>query len=134
MAPITLSTGDVVPKGMYICMNAGSMAMDASFYSSPTMFSPERFYSAANATLENDKSPRITNFVATESGNIHWGSGRFTCPGRWYASAMMKVIMALIVTQYDITFPEGQTKRLPNVYMDILVEPNPRQSVLFRQR
>lgn len=109
-------------------MSAGSMAMDPSFYRSPTEFSPERFHSAQETAKGN------IDFVSTESGNVHWGSGRFTCPGRWYASAMMKAIVALLVTKYDIKFPEGQVERLPNVYMDILVEPNPKQVVLVRRR
>jgi hypothetical protein len=74
------------------------------------------------------------DFVGTESGNVHWGSGRFTCPGRWYASVMMKVFIALVVSKYDVKFPEGQAKRLPNVYMDILVEPNPKQVVLLKRQ
>jgi cytochrome P450 len=99
-------------------MSAGSMAMDETFYSSPKEFLPELFHSGSEV-----------------KGNlVHWGSGRFTCPGRWYASAMMKVIIALMITKYDVKFPEGQVERLPNVYMDILVEPNPKQMVQIRIR
>ena len=128
MTPITLSTGITIPRGTYICMPAGSMAMDASFYPSPTDFSPRRFHSTS------ETARRSLEFVDTESGNVHWGSGRFTCPGRWYASAMMKVFLALVLNKYDVRFPNGQVERMPNVYMDILVEPNPRQVVLIRRR
>jgi len=47
---------------------------------------------------------------------------------------MMKVFVALVVNQYDVMFPEGQIERSPNVYMDILVEPNPKQVVLLKRR
>ena len=132
LTPITLSTGITIPRGTYICMAAGNMAKDASFYPSPspTVFSPERFYSAP----ETSRKGKNIDFVSTETGNVHWGSGRFTCPGRWYASAMMKVVIALIVSKYDVKFPKGQVERLPNVYMDVLVEPNPGQAVLCRRR
>jgi cytochrome P450 len=125
MTPITLSNGTIIPRGTYICMAAGCMAMDSSFYSSPQEFLPERFHKAPGGNLD---------FVGTESGNVHWGSGRFTCPGRWYASAVMKVFIALIVSKYDVRFPKGQVNRLPNVYMDILVEPNPKQKVVVKKR
>jgi len=132
LAPISLPGNPIIPRGTYLCMAAGSMAMDPSFYPSPNIFSPQRFYAADSSSQQGTK--RNLDFVSTESGNIHWGSGRFTCPGRWYASAMMKTVLALVVTRYDVMFPGGQTERLPNVYMDILVEPNPDQRVLFRRR
>ena len=46
----------------------------------------------------------------------------------------MKVIIAEILLNYDIKFPDGQTERLLNVYLDIVVEPNPKQSIMFRRR
>ena len=46
----------------------------------------------------------------------------------------MKVIIAEILPKYDIKCPDGQTERLPNVYLDIVVEPNPKQSIMFRPR
>ena len=119
-------------------MAAGPMAMDPEFYDEPEIFSPSRFYhdeyskTSVNAAVE--KTQRNIDFVSTESGNIHWGSGRFTCPGRWYASAMMKTIIAQLVKNFDFKFPDGQKERLPNVYMDIMVEPNPKQTVLFMRR
>jgi hypothetical protein len=128
MTPITLSDGTNIPSGTYVCMAAGSMAADSSFYHSPTKFFPERFHPVPGEARGN------LDFVGTESGNVHWGSGRFTCPGRWYASAMMKVFISLMVEKYDIKFPNGQVERLPNVYMDVLVEPNPKQTVLIRRR
>jgi len=112
-------------------MAAGNMAKDASFYPSATVFSPKRFHSVAPETSKKGKN---LDFVSTETGNVHWGSGRFTCPGRWYASAVMKAVIALIVRKYDVKFPKGQVERLPNVYMDVLVEPNPGQAVLCRRR
>ena len=138
MTTITLHDGLVIPKNMYICMAAGAMAMDPEFYHKPEVFSPSRFYhdesNKASTDGATEKVQKNIDFVSTESGNIHWGSGRFTCPGRWYASAMMKTMIAQIVTNYDFKFPYGQTERLPNVYMDIMVEPNPVQTVLFKRR
>lgn len=131
MTSVTLHDGVTIPKGTYICMAAGSMAMDPEFYDDPKTFLPARFQSGSSGTADGRKN---LDFVGTESGNIHWGSGRFTCPGRWYASAMMKVIVAQIVKKYDVKFPSRQTERLPNVYMDIMVEPNPKQAVLMKLR
>jgi cytochrome P450 len=128
-----LSDGTHISKGQFISMPAGPMAMDPEFYLDPESFDPHRF-AATSHSEANGKERRDREFVGTEPGNVHWGSGRFTCPGRWYASGVMKVILAKILLKYDIKFPDGQTERLPNVYLDIVIEPNPKQQILFRQR
>ncbi|KAF2823679.1 cytochrome P450 [Ophiobolus disseminans] len=135
-ATFAFQDGTVIPEGTFISMPAGPMAMDPENYHDPQKFEASRFCgtdgSAAAAATE--KLQRTHEFVGTESGNIHWGHGRFTCPGRWYASAIMKVIIAQIIRRYDVKFPKGQEERLPNVYLDLIVEPNPKQVVLFRVR
>ena len=133
-----LQDGTIIPEGTFISMAAGPMAMDPENYHDPLTFSATRFCGSDNPAADTDvateKPQRTHEFVGTESGNIHWGHGRFTCPGRWYASAIMKLIIAQIVLRYDIKFPEGQRERLPNVYLDLIVEPNPKQAILFRSR
>jgi hypothetical protein len=57
-----------------------------------------------------------------------------TCPGRWYASEVMKLIISLIVLEYDTRFPDGQNSRLPNAYLDTMVQPNDKQEIFFRKR
>jgi cytochrome P450 len=103
-------------------MPAGPMAMDPEYYRDPQTFSATRFSGNKGSATElvTEKSQRMHEFV------------RFTCPGRWYASAVMKIIIAQIILKYDVKFPERQRERLPNVYLDLIVEPNPKQVVHFR--
>ncbi|KAF2684170.1 cytochrome P450 [Lentithecium fluviatile CBS 122367] len=132
----TLQDGTAIPKGTFISMAAGPMAMDPGYYEDAQTFSATRFCKTDESAVESgaEKSQWAHEFVSTESGNIHWGHGRFTCPGRWYASAVMKVVIAQILRKYEVKFPEGQRERLPNVYLDLIVEPNPKQVVRFRAR
>jgi cytochrome P450 len=131
-----LHDGTIISEGTCISMPAGPMAMDPEYYSNPRKFSATRFCTPDNTGLERSGEGfhRVLEFVDTENGNLHWGHGRFTCPGRWYASAVMKLMLAKIIENFDAKFPEGQSKRMPNVYMDLIVEPNPKQVVLFRSR
>jgi ent-kaurene oxidase len=78
----TLSAGTHIPKGQSISMPAGPMAMDADFYPEPERFDMHRFVAAAQSGGDGDGERREREFAATERGNVHWGSGRFTCPGR----------------------------------------------------
>jgi hypothetical protein len=70
-------------------------------------------------------------FVGTEIDTIHWRHGRSTRHGIWYAIALMKINVAQIILKYNFKFPEGQKEWSPNVYLDLIVEPNPKQAVLF---
>ncbi|KAF2796779.1 cytochrome P450 [Melanomma pulvis-pyrius CBS 109.77] len=133
MDSITLSDGTNICKGQLISMPAGPMAMDPEFHENPQSFDASRFL-PHKTFLSDEKLTRDLEFVGIEKGNVHWGAGRFTCPGRWYASAVMKCIIGSILMKYDITFPEGQQERLPNVYLDIVIEPNPKQKVMFQPR
>ena len=89
------------------------MGKDETYYSNPTEFHPDRFYSPPlsytsppSDTTSPSASPHLLSDI--EPGNLNWGAGRFACPGRWYAAAMMKLVVAMILLKYDIKFPEGQ--------------------------
>jgi cytochrome P450 len=133
MDSMTLSDGTKLCKGQLISMPAAQMAMDPEFYEHPQSFDISRFLPHESSTSDG-KSIQDLEFVDIEKGNVHWGAGRFTCPGRWYASAVMKIIIGSIIIKYDIMFPEGQKERLPNVYLDIVIEANPKQKILFQSR
>lgn len=137
MSPLQLSDGTRLAPGQYICMPAGPMAGDASFFPDPERFDGNRYYqherySDDDNYHENDKSQHC--FAGIEPYNIHWGNGRFTCPGRWYASAVMKVSIATILLKYDIAFPEGQTERPENVCLDDEIIPDTKQNIRLKLR
>lgn len=126
LSPITLSNGDVVSPGTFINMAGESMSRDPAYYNDPLTFDGYRFLSTGVMQPSNE-------FTGIEPGNLAWGSGRFTCPGRWYASAMNKLIIASLLVQYEIKFPEGQTKRPANLYSNGGIIPDPSQVLLFRK-
>jgi cytochrome P450 len=132
MAPVTLSDGTVLPQGAMISMPAGPMARDPEYYEQPDEFKADRFLRDGPDTGESEGSSHELSGI--EPGNLHWGSGRFTCPGRWYASCMMKMTLATILVAYEVKFPDGQTTRPPTQYIDDTCMPNQKQEVLIRSR
>ncbi|PSN71718.1 hypothetical protein BS50DRAFT_629856 [Corynespora cassiicola Philippines] len=40
-----------------------------------------------------------------------WGTGRMACPGRYYAAAVMKVILAQIIVNYDFDLVPSDDSR-----------------------
>ena len=108
------------------------MSRDSEFYDKPDEFDERRFYSGANARDSKSQSPEH-ELTGIERGNVVWGSGRFTCPGRWYASAMNKLIIASLLLRYDIRFPEGQSSRPPSIVRDGAMIPSPTQEICFKK-
>ena len=74
-------------------MAAEAMSRDADSHIDPDPFNSRRFYVTDDAQQE---------FAGINAGNITWGSGRSTCPGRRYASTLMKLIVAELLLKFDI--------------------------------
>ncbi|KAI9787989.1 MAG: hypothetical protein M1816_007293 [Peltula sp. TS41687] len=132
-SPVQLSDGHILPIGTTIGMLSGSMARDAEFYSDPLKFDGFRFC-RSDSSHNRDAGAPANEFTSIEPGNLSWGYGRFTCPGRWYAGTMIKLLLATILLDYDFQYPEGQTTRPANAYRDVHILPDFTQQILLRKR
>lgn len=64
---------------------------------------------------------------------MHFGYGRHSCPGRFFAANEIKLILARILLEYDLKMPEGLTERYANINMGTDVLPDPTKEVLFKR-
>ena len=111
-------------------MAAEAMSRDPTFYENPDKFDGERFY--RRMEFKDKETQSLENeFAGIERGDLAWGNGRLTCPGRWYASAMNKLIIGTILEQYDLKFPDNQLERPLNVYADGKIAPDTTQEIMF---
>ena len=69
--------------------------------------------------------------TATSIDYLTFGYGRHACPGRFFAAAELKLMLALIVMNYDVKL-EGPHPE-PVWFMTSCI-PNPKGEVLFRKR
>ncbi|KAI1413681.1 cytochrome P450 [Hypoxylon sp. FL1857] len=133
MSPIELSDGKtVLPRGASIAIPGVLMARDSIFYDDPQRFDGFRFYQPDEENVGSANTQH--DYTGIEPGNLSWGSGRFTCPGRWYGAAMIKLIVANLLLDYEFSFPPGQTERPPNTKYDTDVHPNFDQKIVLRKR
>ncbi len=126
---ITLSDGTHIPRGTSIAVAGEAMALDPAFYRDPSTFDGRRFLKADGKPLSPERE-----FHGIEPGNAMWGAGRLTCPGRHYASALSKMIIANLVLKYDISFPEGQTEGPAGTPDDGNLVPDMAQTVVLTER
>ncbi|RDL36339.1 uncharacterized protein BP5553_05691 [Venustampulla echinocandica] len=124
-----LSDGTWIPQGTYLAVAGEAMALDPDFYQNPETFDGRRFIDADGYPLKPDRE-----FSGIEPGNGMWGSGRLTCPGRHYASALSKIIVASLLLKYDISFPEGQKEGPPGTEDDANILPDVTQMIILSER
>lgn len=107
MEPFAFSDGLQVQKGDWVCVPMWSMMKDPARYADPNKFDGFRF-ARANALLRTGRPaggavPERVEMKFTDAGYDWpiWGFGRETCPGRWYASLVMKLLLVHVLENYE---------------------------------
>ncbi|KAI1063802.1 hypothetical protein LB506_005617 [Fusarium annulatum] len=111
---VTFPSGTHVSKGLRIAVPGYSVLQDSEIYPEPKAYKPLRFYDARqNEADEYVKSARNALPTATQDF-LAWGLGRNACPGRFFASNEIKMLLAHILLYYDI---EHLTERPRNTWI-----------------
>ncbi|PLB40143.1 cytochrome P450 [Aspergillus candidus] len=129
MKPITLSDGVQIHKGTHFAVASGPILLDAENNPEPDKFDPLRFYRKRQNPGEANKHL----LPMTDKNHLHFGHGKYACPGRFFAVLEMKMILARILLDYEFKYPEGQG-RPKNLTMDENVLPDPAARLLVRKR
>jgi cytochrome P450 len=131
MKPLHLSDGRVIPAGCFISMATEAIAHDPKIYLESEQFDGYRFYNKRKSSAE---ASHQYQFATTSPESMAFGHGKFACPGRFFASAIIKVMVVTILTEYDISFPDSQTKRPENLFLGETIRPDQSQAVVFSPR
>ncbi|KAF5369696.1 hypothetical protein D9615_010147 [Tricholomella constricta] len=91
-----------VPPGTIVSTQAWSMHRDASVFSSPDTFLPDRWLPNVNSA---ETLARMSYHM------IPFGTGSRVCGGQSLAQAMMKIAVAAVVRNFDIVAPPGTNER-----------------------
>ncbi|KAH8897333.1 cytochrome P450 [Thozetella sp. PMI_491] len=111
---VDLGNGIHIPPGVRMVFPTQSMHRDAAYYEDPDRFDAFRF-SRQFEGLGRDEhqasgsQPRELITSITPSFLV-FGYGRHTCPGRWWASQVLKQMMAHLIMNYDIELVGKPTK------------------------
>ncbi|PSR97148.1 cytochrome P450 [Coniella lustricola] len=153
--PIDLSDGTHLPAGTTLLAPLSGFAHDERNYHDPETFDPLRFYKMRQTmTFNNNKSHHTsgsetaavtttttatTNSNANKhqftsiSDNMNFGAGKAACPGRFFASNEIKMILAWFLVNFEVRLAEGQARPKSMVLM-MTKTPDPNAQLLFRRR
>ncbi|KAM3081633.1 hypothetical protein ACMFMG_005087 [Clarireedia jacksonii] len=149
-ADLHLSSGHTIPKGTRIGFNNDFINSRGPNFSLPaesshlkidpaSEFSAFRFSSLREIPGHESKH----QFVTTGPDSLNFGHGNHACPGRFFASAEIKVLLVALLRGWDMRLPaaaeegrekEGREKRPKNLTHEFLILPNPFANVEFRRK
>ena len=95
----------------------------------PEVFDGLRYY---RMRLQNGHANKH-EFATTDKYPLHFGHGKYPCPGRFLASDVIKLLLGRWLLDYDFRFPPNQG-RPENVKAHEHVFPNPTGIVEFKRR
>ncbi|KAH8820224.1 cytochrome P450 [Xylogone sp. PMI_703] len=95
---ITLSNGLHVPYGATITAPQWSIHRDETIYSQADEYLPYRYVN----TKQRQESGFTESLATTSATHLAFGHGRHACPGRHFAAAEMKLILAYLLMNYDV--------------------------------
>ncbi|KAH7028649.1 cytochrome P450 monooxygenase [Macrophomina phaseolina] len=131
--PITLSNGTLLPAGTQLIVPAGYISLDDEVWGPRAdEFRGFRFAELRGARPEDGHKHQ---FISTSPNAMHFGHGRRSCPGRFFAGHELKCILAHLLRTYDFQ-PEGGpgAGRPPNKEEMDLINPDDEAQLLFRRR
>ncbi|KAF9445833.1 cytochrome P450 [Macrolepiota fuliginosa MF-IS2] len=102
MKDFTFSDGTFIPKGSNLGVASRALNHDERYYPNPKEFQGFRF---------SDKDPLKWQMTALNPEFMTFGAGRHACPGRFFAVAEVKMVVARILLDYDIKLTDEKAGR-----------------------
>ena len=120
--------GTVLPKGAHVSMAVNAIQNDPEVTLNPETFDGLRYYKLR----QQDGQNHLHQFSTTEEKVLNFGHGANSCPGRFFASLEIKIILVRLIMDYDWVLPKGQS-RPANLNAHEFIFPNPDAEVLVRK-
>ncbi|RKL38002.1 hypothetical protein BFJ72_g7462 [Fusarium proliferatum] len=123
------STGDVLPTGTRMTIMSHFINHDPKVYPDPETFDPFRFSRLREVPGNETKYQH----ASTGLDNINFGHGIWACPGRFFASAQIKVVLAHLLMNYDVKLRKG-TGKPGQIHYGLAILPDAQAEIMFRSR
>ncbi|XXH00988.1 hypothetical protein Hte_007339 [Hypoxylon texense] len=133
----TFRDGTHVPAGAYACMPVHAIENDEAHTPDPERFDGLRNFRAREEwerqTANNRKSKKEFLFDTPTLTSLSFGYGKTACPGRFFASHAIKVVLVKMFTDYEFRFLPGGG-RPQGIMAHEFLFPSPRQKMLTRRK
>ncbi|KAM7196899.1 Cytochrome P450 [Naviculisporaceae sp. PSN 640] len=161
LTPFTFKDGTHILPGDVACVPLQAIMQDEHYYPNSHTFDPYRFITTNTSPCDdgNDKENKndkgkdghssqhygqkkrlelqnTSRFTDADFTYPLWGLGKHSCPARFYASVLLKLFLAHLLTHYDIQLPEegNGTKTSRTFFYRSAIMPKPGCFLMFRKR
>lgn len=142
LKPFTFSDGTVIPPGAFIFVAGQARHMDPSIHPTPDLFNgfcssnleKQQENGHTSRSLGGNVSRARFKLVTTTPDYLVWGYGKHACSGRFFASLVMKLLLAHVISQYDVKLENDGDMRPEDIVVGFNRLPNPHAKVLLRKR
>lgn len=134
---VTTPSGVHVPQGYQVGIPAYSIHHDPAIWGpdaaafQPFRFSAQRSEAQATQATQTHVQRARQAWATTSPEYLSFGAGKNSCPGRFFAAGLLKVLMANILVKYDLEF---QDKRPANVWFGTNHLPPTEAKIRIRRR
>jgi len=130
ISDLTLSDGTFISKGSRIEVASYAVLHDSEIIENPDVFDGLRYY---KLRMRSPEDANRHQFSTTTKDNLNFGYGRHACPGRFFASNEIKVIVANALQNYDIELVDKEAGRPKNLMFEATVLPDISKELLFKR-
>ncbi|KAI1342285.1 cytochrome P450 [Xylariaceae sp. FL0016] len=117
---LTTEDGVHLPPGTMVSILAHQAQTDPTSFADPETYDPFRFARPREAAADRETGrPGLSHlsFVSTGSDYLPFSHGKHACPGRFLVDFELKMVLAYVLMNYDMEFPESyEGKRPPNFW------------------
>lgn len=133
LRPFVFSDGTNLAKGDVACIPMQPALQNPKSYVDPLTFNPHRFLKDT-MTSTNLSSSR-SRFTDADVAFPIWGLGKHACPGRHYASLLLKLVLAHVLLRFEIKLPDGNRRsEKRSFYWRSAIVPRSGAVLYFRER
>ncbi|RAH67323.1 cytochrome P450 [Aspergillus aculeatinus CBS 121060] len=93
---VVLPDGTLIPKGAIVATNMSRM-WDPEYYPNPEEWQPDRYLKLR----EEPGKEHSSQFVTTTMESLGFGIGSHACPGRFFASSKIKLLLNHVLHNYE---------------------------------
>ncbi|KAK1141873.1 hypothetical protein N8T08_008386 [Aspergillus melleus] len=129
LRPITLSDGTSIAPGTFTLAPANAVNFDNAIYPNADTFDGLRFYKLRQSSVDEENKHQLTSITKTQ---LQFGSGRHACPGRWFASHQVKLVLAKVIDGFELRLKGDQ--RPKGLLFQTNQLPDPKAEILFRAK
>lgn len=110
---VVTNEGVLLPNGSMFSFLSQPAHLDEASYEDAERYDPFRFSRTRDVATAGDEGMDKTSFVTTSAEFLPFGHGRHACPGRFLIDFELKMIIAYVLRNYDIKFPEEYGGKRP---------------------